>query len=322
MASTPKLYFPNGNDFNDLNVYLEITMKALSTDTEGFSKLGSLMKNYTGNIVTSAWENAKGALSGKGDFKKALSDITGALNDAKKLGKNGKEIKPLEGHEIFKFLTYVPSDLSLSLQGDWQSTQLISTAKVIETAVAGIGGALGGVVGSALSNQYTLLKNQIESFNNVGLSPFEIKLFQPSFLDQTLNFEFNPNNSESSFAIIKALNILKQGVVPKSADGEFFEFPALFDIKVKFNASAQQDIDSAVVSNKGDKLLKLYTDFENLGMTTFSLVPISGNNSDLKAKYDGSFLGYKLSLSFTSTEKIFDREKTVQTRVKDILGWK
>ena len=124
-------------------------------------------------------------------------------------------------------------------------------------------------------------------------------------------------------AVDKALRILKQGTIPNSKNGEWFDYPALFDIEVMIK---EKDNGVALVTNKHKSTTDLFTNFKDLGMASFNMTSDSGNNVDLKFREDGALQVYKVSMSFTSTKKYYEEpdngtseKMTVSKRIDKIM---
>lgn len=326
-----ELFFPQENSqrFNSLNAYLRIRMKTLNPKAKEFSTLFNQLKNvydslgdWAGNNVSKLLDSITKETSKENNVTKTIENALTSLQKTKSESILGR--KGLQGDEIFVFNTYIPNDFAISLIGDWQTTELISTANiakgVIDSALGVVKGVSGGLLGSTadlISNSYTTLKNQLQYINNAGLSPLEVKLFQPSFLDTGITFEFIPHSSQEADDILKVLSVFQQAQIPKSKDGEWFDYTALFDIElvVKENNGREK-----FISNKSNQTIDMFTYFKDLGLTSFNISPITSNNIDLKMKADGSFPGYRVTMNFTTVRKVMDRTDSVETRVKNILG--
>jgi len=310
-----KLQYPRESEFKKYRAYLKITMKTFKESSDGFANVKNMVDGY-GDKLKGVVSNIMSWIPG--DDKKAnilSSDEQNTLLSSKyKDTGYGSE-------GVFEFETYIPADFGISLAGDWSSTELISTEKILETAIKG-GAKLFGV-GSFVSNQYSLLKNQLQYNTNQALTPLEIKQFKPSFLDTTLNFDFRPKTRDEMIAVDKALRILKQGTIPNSKNGEWFDYPALFDIEVMIK---EKDNGVALVTNKHKSTTDLFTNFKDLGMASFNMTSDSGNNVDLKFREDGALQVYKVSMSFTSTKKYYEEpdngtseKMTVSKRIDKIM---
>jgi len=313
MPTIENIFLPGRKDFDRLKAYLTITMKSLDSKSVGFSKLGNLFTGYIQTLGDFGKSSIQALLKDKEkNLNKAISGFKKRIDKVKTSSTN----LGLKGDDIFIFNTYVPNDFALNLVGDWQTQELLSTGKAFEGLVKT---ALGSIpaVGDLLRSQYNVLKNQMQFYNNIGLSPLEVKLFQPSFLETGLNFEFQPNNSKESENLIKLLNVLKQAVIPKSRDGEWYEYLALFDIELVVPENNRTNTES--ISNKKNKTIELFTIFKDLGMTNLNVTPMTGNNLNSAFRTDGSLHGAKISMSFTSVKKIYDEKETVSQRVDNIL---
>jgi len=310
MSDAIKIQFPETNEFDKYTAYLRITMKSFTTNDSAWSNAGDLFGDYTGKVVDAGISIIKSITGGKDEL--AINDI--AKTNVKRetgfnLGKNS---------EILIFETYIPADFGVSLTADWSSTELISTEKIVEAGIKGTAKGFGSTIGNFVNNQYGLVKNQLQYLSNQTLTPLEIKQFKPSFLDQTINFDFRPQNKSESIKIINALKMLKQGVIPNSKNGEWFDYPALFDVKVMLKENDGNGV-PYIVNNPNSETTDLFTNFKDLGMTSFNMSSDSGNNVELKFRADGSLPVYKVSMSFTSTKKYYEDDGgTVSKRVSSI----
>jgi len=307
--------FPESK-IDEYNAYLRITMKSLNTDEGAFSKFGSIYSGYIDKTVKVGSTIISAFTSG------TSTELTKNINDVLNRSKEAKDIGLTTGEDIMIFETYIPAGFGISLTGDWAVTEMMSTEKILSSVIKGGSSLFGQSAGNFVSNQYTLLKNELESKSNMTLTPLEIKQFRPSFLDTTLDFDFRPQSRKESELIMQVVKALKQGLIPNSKNGEWYDYPALFDIEVVIKGS---DNGVAMVSNKNKDSTDLFTNFKSLGMTSFNMTSDSGNNVDMKVREDGSLPIYKLSMGFTSTTKYFEKDtneskNTVKKRVNSILG--
>jgi hypothetical protein len=313
MTTPINIQFPTGVDEKN-RAYLEIKMKTLEQTKADIKNINLLMGDYKEKLK-------KASVSILDVLGSDSETINGLIDDNivdKKSGKDEITKNQLKGTDKLIFNTYIPADFGVSLSGNWEATELISQSKMLETLVTGGSKLLGDAVGGFIASQYTVLKNQLQYHSNMTLSPLEIKQFKPSFLDTTLNFDFVPKNKEESTNILKAMMMLKQGLIPSSTNGEWFTFPALFDVNVIIREKDDNGVE--IINNDGNGKMDLFTNFKNLGMTSFSLTSNSGNNLDMKFREDGTLPAYKLSMGFTTVEKYYanDSEMSVSKRIDDI----
>ena len=295
-------YFPNEKSFK-LPIYLEIKMKIIKDSN--FKTIG--------NLLTNASKNLKAKIASASATKDKINAIVDTSNEESN-SNNVNETKDLNNNmeEIFTFYTYVPKDFGVSLAASWEAGNFVGltdTGNLIKKLISkGFGD-----VGSFFSDKSTEIKNQAEYNFQAGLTEKQIKLFKPLFINKAITFTFQPNNSEDSLNLLKTAEILKQGVIPKSTNGQFYNFPATFDINVVLVD------DSGKVSTEINKITTLLNEFNNLGMTDFSFKQLESDQLDMKINSDGTPKSYNLSMTFTSIERLKSDQSTLE-RIKTIYG--
>ena len=308
MAKTIK-YPGDDEQFNDLRAYLNIRMY-IPTSKGSFSTISDMFVNVAEQLGGATFEifEAGKKLVTNGDF----TDFVGnSVTTLKKKIKNIQDINldislitaEMEDGPIFTFNTYVPAEMALNVVSTWQESELFSKT---EGAIKGLGKlttAISGFVGKGagiIFEQYETIKNQFQYLSAVGITPPKIKIFEPSFLDQDIEWDFYPETKTEADNILLMGKIFKESQIPYSNDGEIFKFPAIFKMKVIMNGD--------IVTNDNDDVADMYFNFENLGLETFSITPISTESASIKVKADGKLSGYKVTMKFTSITKKYSDE--------------
>lgn len=300
--------------FDELRAYVSIKMYLLKSGS-GLDKTAEIFSQALGSIIDETTNIGKDFIKNPGQFT-SIDYSLGKLTNLLKSVKNNKldiSLISKDDKEVFTFNTYIPAEMAMNMISDWAENDLLSkidlTAKGLTKLAGSLGGAA-GIGGQAVMEQYESIKNHLQYYGAIGITPPAVKIFKPSFLDQQLDFEFIPESQEEANDLLIMMKVFKESQIPFSNDGEVFNFPAVFKMEVIPVGD--------IISNKQDTIADLFLKFENLGLSDFTVTALSGDHVDAKVKQDGKFPGYKVSMKFTTINRIYSNER-IQDRIDKYL---
>jgi len=308
-------------EVSEYPAYLEITLKTLA----GGDFVNSL-KNELVNTVNSAITFA-GDVAGV--FGKSAVDffsgaLTGASIDPNTVNKTldvlfkdqkVKEVNYFNGTPKLKFTTYIPADFESSIVSNWSESELFGGINSVLNNLDKIPFA-GSLIGAA----YNALKNNASAISHVAITPKMVKLYQPSFFDFDLNFEYNIDNPTDGQLFLATMRAFQESQRPTNRKNseELYNFPAIFDIKILINSSKNEN-GKTVITTK-DNTLNLWnhiTSQKGYGLTKITVTPKSGQSSEMKFRNDGINGSYIVRMSFTSLRRMYNTENDNVTNAID-----
>lgn len=295
-----------GNGWEDLRAYLTIEVYTLDS-----SKIFDRMKEIFGtDVLNKLTSEAPSKLT---DIFSSFKDVIGDIEETVKTAQFDVKLLPKGTTPTFTINTFVPNSYTLNLKASWDTIDLFGKTDAMAKGATSAVGLLSGTASKFLDSGYTAIKNHLQYYATTGISPAQVKIFKPEFLDRELEFTFIPESVQEVKDIVNTIKILKQCMIPQSSDGEIFTFPALFNIKVNWNDR------KGVVSTDDNFLKSIFFDYEEMGLSSFEASSSGGDALDLRPHADGSLPEYKLSMSFTSVRRNYDPNKSVLSRIEEIL---
>ncbi len=301
------IQYPNNQEqFDSLRAYLSISMYLLHSGTG----IDDLSKMFTDRSDVLAKNETKTTTDKTTFFSKLVNAGTSVVDTATDILEQGtiatSLIKP-DANPVLIFNTYIPLDMALNMQSDWNEASLFSKVGLGESIVKSLDF---GLAGKLISNNIESIKNHLQYYSATGLTPPKVKIFEPSFLEQDLEFEFIPESKQEADEILLMIKVFKESQIPFSNDGEIFKFPAVFKMEVNLNGD--------VVTNDGNTIEDMFLKFDNLGLTNITAVSMGEGHVDAKVKQDGKFPAYKVSMKFTMINKLYSTED-LETRLNRYL---
>lgn len=288
----------------------------LVTAGPGFDQFSDMFVQTIKDIIPDAKTVKDIFVPEEGKFnliKSSVDTIKKGLTEIRKI-KLDTSLIPPESEPKFTFNTYIPAEMAMSMISDWSDIELFSKVDTAAKGLTALSESIPGFTGSGakmLAGQYESIKNHLQYYGAIGITPPAVKIFKPSFLDQFLDFEFIPESQKEANDLLIMMKVFKESQIPYSNDGEVFNFPAVFKMNVKMVKD--------VVTNEKDSIADLFLNFENLGLQEFNVTALSGDHIDAKVKKDGKFPGYKVSMKFTTINRMYSNEK-IDARINEYLG--
>jgi len=301
------IYFPTKEiiDSDDLRASLTFSLKIPNSSnmTDALSKIATI-PTTTLNTITSYFGS---------DNEKRTLDLKTVLSDLSNISSKVTNISPFTSDTKFMIHTYIPGSIKIMVNGKWESTAVLGTDELIQVGLETVGKIDATGLSDVIIKHYDAIKSQASYLSGVGLDRREFQMFKPDFQKLSLKYMFIGSTKSECDDLEKIIKMFRESLIPeRGATRDLYTYPSVY--RISFN------IKKGRASNK-DKNQWSYLNKVDLILNSFEAEPVNGDNENLFVMSDGNIRAYKVSLEFTTVQKLgMEKQRSsVESRINDVL---